>query len=422
MTVQAGRCRRARRLLYDCEPVGDEADRLAANLFKITRSGSFDTVVRQLTQYLSDLTGLDGMVLILIEPSTLAPTFIGGNRSSSDSLAAMEASRRDGASMSIWHAFVTNQIVIERGHRQRIMGDPALARMRPHVDREDLDDLLAVPLSWDGSPIGVLAGLFSADRFGPDALALWRRIAHEAAAAIQYAAAISDARHSGTDHERLRMREDLHDTVSQRLFGLGMLATRAKADADNTGHPGLAAQVQELRTLVAEASRDIRVLIGESPPLADATVLSARLAAVIARFSAPNDLHVEVDLDPRWDDLNQQCTEDATRIVRECLRNVVKHAHASRVSVRIPATDDCMLLIEVVDDGTGFDPRVVGQASFGLSLISERARERGGTCEVDAEHGSTIVRVRLEPEFESEWHVARRALEAQTQGPGEVIR
>lgn len=105
--------------------------------------------------------------------------------------------------------------------------------------------------------------------------------AFEAALALQYSDAIRGARHVGTDHERLRLKEELHDTVSQRMFGLSMLTARAQADARTAGQADLHARLTELRTLVADASADIRLLMGEAPSPADGDWLSARLSSMV---------------------------------------------------------------------------------------------------------------------------------------------
>jgi signal transduction histidine kinase len=275
--------------------------------------------------------------------------------------------------------------------------------------------LAAIPLPWKDTPLGVIVGLLPLDtRLSPTVYTRWHQVASEAALALRYAEAIRGAQHAGTDHERLRLKEELHDTVSQRLFGLSMLTARAEADARSTGHPELSAQLTELRTLVAEASSDIRLLMGDPPETVASDRLSARLSVLATNFGAPNNLAIGLELAEDWDDLSEDCTADVTRVVRECLRNVVKHARATEVSIRIPAQADGTLLIEVADNGAGFDPRAVGRASFGLGLINERARDRGGSCEVDVGDEGTTMRVRLTPEYESDWQLARRALDART--------
>lgn len=304
-----------------------------------------------------------------------------------------------------WHS-----IFIERDWRGRAMTDPALAPMRPFLDEPN--DLVAVPLPWEGAPIGVIAGMLPRDVTpGQETFAHWWEVAFEAALALQYSVVIRGARHDGTDHERLRLKEELHDTVSQRLFGLSMLTARAEADARTTGDQQLSTRLTELRSLVADASADIRLLMDETPHPAEGTRLSTRLSTMARKFE--NELPINIELNPHWDDLSEDCTEDVVRIVRECLRNVIKHANATTVSVNIPAPVDGMLLVGVTDNGTGFDPRTVSHDGFGLSLINERALERGGQCEVNADEGGTTISVRFTPEYESDWQLARRVLEAQ---------
>lgn len=387
---------------------------LAIRFLELAQNGNLDAVVKGMTRYIASQTGISGPLVVLIDQQTQSPTFVGGNEIQPHVLAALEKIRITGGSMTLWRAYLENRILIERDWRERVMTDAALAPMRPFVD--DMHDLAAVPLPWEGAPIGVIVGMLPRDvPVGPDTFTRWWRIAFEAALALQYSAAIRGARNLGTDHERLRLKEELHDTVSQRLFGLSMLTARAQADA--VGQPALHARLTELRTLVTDASADIHLLMGESPPPEDGERLSARLTAMATRFGAPNNLQITLEQDEHWDDLSEDCTEDVVRITRECLRNVVKHAQATHVSVRIPAAVEGMLLIEVTDDGTGFDPRSSDQDGFGLDLINERALERGGRCEVHVDDQGTTIQVRFIPEFESDWQLARRVLETQIQRP-----
>jgi signal transduction histidine kinase len=386
-------------------------------LFDIAQTGSLETVVKQLTQCIGELTGIGGWTVVLIDPCTLNPTFAGGIALPRSILAAMEEVRRRGAPMTIWQAYTRNRTVVERNWRHRAITDPKLESMRPFVEHHDLPDLVALPLQWHGQPIGVLAALAPGGHAAcPDVLSRWRHIAFEATLALQYSAAIRDALHTGTDHERLRMREELHDSVSQRLFGVSMLAARAESDAKSTGQPALARQLEELRSLIDQASADIQTLIGEPQQIVDDRTLSSRLSAVIEEFADSGSLTMSLRFDQRWDDLNPECADDVVKIVRECLRNVAKHARATSVSICLSATADEMLLIEVADNGTGFDPEIVGQASFGLSLITERALGRGGRCEVCVGGCGTTMRIHLVPEFESEWQLARRGVEFPTYG------
>jgi signal transduction histidine kinase len=85
------------------------------------------------------------------------------------------------------------------------------------------------------------------------------------------------------------------------------------------------------------------------------------------------------------------------RNVRELLTNVIKHAGASQVSVRLETVDDKFSII-IEDDGVGFDPEAISrkvkrEASFGLFSIQERMNDMGGTLVIESQpdHGSKAI-------------------------------
>jgi signal transduction histidine kinase len=97
------------------------------------------------------------------------------------------------------------------------------------------------------------------------------------------------------------------------------------------------------------------------------------------------------------DDLPVDAARDREilRIAQEALQNAVKHAHAHHVTVRLGA-DDGGLLLEVEDDGVGFDPAAPGARSrqLGLTSMEERAERLGGTLEIRSSRGAgTTVRL-----------------------------
>jgi len=79
------------------------------------------------------------------------------------------------------------------------------------------------------------------------------------------------------------------------------------------------------------------------------------------------------------------------RIAQEALRNVVEHARATHVVVRVTSVDGVARLI-VTDDGVGFDPRAVqaapSQGHFGLRLLSDLAEDAGGSVTMRSERGA----------------------------------
>jgi signal transduction histidine kinase len=77
------------------------------------------------------------------------------------------------------------------------------------------------------------------------------------------------------------------------------------------------------------------------------------------------------------------------RIAQEAVTNVVRHAHASTVSVNV-SVDDRLARVEIVDDGTGFDPssRTIRSRHLGLTSMRERAQAAGGTWTISSSPGA----------------------------------
>jgi signal transduction histidine kinase len=165
--------------------------------------------------------------------------------------------------------------------------------------------------------------------------------------------------------------------------------------------PGEPDPLLTLEELAKAALDDMRALILElHPTLLDTHGLVCAVreqAAWITRRGGPA---VTVDGPDDRLDIARDAELDVYRLVQEAMHNCVKHAGAARVEVRIgPAADNPRtLLVEVADDGVGFDPGVAttGLGSSGLGLVSmrERAERLGGRLVVDARPGrGTSVRL-----------------------------
>ena len=87
--------------------------------------------------------------------------------------------------------------------------------------------------------------------------------------------------------------------------------------------------------------------------------------------------------------------QEVLRIAQEALQNAVKHAHAHRIAARLQGSDG--ILLEVVDDGVGFDPGADGIRSrrLGLTSMEERAERIGGSISIESTPGEGTT-VRLE--------------------------
>ncbi|HEV2922193.1 MAG TPA: MASE1 domain-containing protein [Actinomycetota bacterium] len=197
--------------------------------------------------------------------------------------------------------------------------------------------------------------------------------------------------------ERQRIARDLHDSVSQSLFSTTLhvrTAQRALEVEEAAGPVG--EQLSEIGQLTRGALAEMRALIFELQPGALAEEgLVAALTKQASALSAREGLVIEVDGAGERLPLRPEVEEQLYRIGQEALANVVKHARASSATVRIAAEND-LVLIEVSDDGRGFDPAAVGREHFGLRSMRGRVADLGGSLEVTSALGrGTILHVEV---------------------------
>jgi signal transduction histidine kinase len=192
--------------------------------------------------------------------------------------------------------------------------------------------------------------------------------------------------------ERRRIAREFHDSVNQ---GLAAAALRLDAASyrltDERSKTVLDRQRRLLATLQSEAREFIWDL--RDPVHADAP-LAAALAAQFDFLAAPSPTTIEfappaAGPDPAAD-LSPEVRHQIVRIVREAVANAVRHAHASRIVVRLAAIDGGGLTIEIVDDGAGFDvaARSATEGHFGIRGMQERARRIGGDLTIESGPGT----------------------------------
>ncbi|AKK27003.1 GAF domain-containing sensor histidine kinase [Mycobacterium sp. EPa45] len=195
------------------------------------------------------------------------------------------------------------------------------------------------------------------------------------------------------ESERRRLAGDIHDGISQRLVGLTYRLDAAARAVDDADQASAAVQLEKARDLVDLTLAEARSAIsGLRPPVLDDLGLAGGLASLAT--SIP-----EVDLDLHLVDerLPEHIEVALYRIAQEGLQNVVKHSRAMVATVRF-AVNDGVALLEVADNGVGFEaaPGTPSSAGYGMLSMAERAELVGGTLTVTSAPGSgTTVAVRI---------------------------
>jgi PAS domain S-box-containing protein len=190
--------------------------------------------------------------------------------------------------------------------------------------------------------------------------------------------------------ERAHLAQELHDSVTQLLFSMTITAGAARMLLDQD-KPGVASKLEQLSELGREALSEMRSLILELRPgsLAETGFIPA-LRTHLAAVQDRTGLVIHLEVSPDLARLPAPVEDVLYRIAQEAIHNVVKHARAHEVTVRVSSPSD-LVRLEIIDDGIGFHRRE-GVGGLGLPGMAARAENRGGSVTVEsARGGGTIV-------------------------------
>jgi signal transduction histidine kinase len=244
----------------------------------------------------------------------------------------------------------------------------------------------AVPLRIQDRIVGVLTCYSGVGvSLSPSDQGLLSTIADQVAVAVENARLYVQARDLVALEERQRLARELHDSVSQALYGivLGVRTARTLLDRD----PARAAEPLEYVLTQAEAGiTEMRALIFElRPEILESEGLVTALTKHVESLQVRHGVavHARLGTEPN---VPFPVKEALHRIAQEALRNVVRHAHAQSVELSLENTAN-LITLDIHDDGKGFDPSDGFPGHFGLRTMHERATLLGGTFTIDSSPG-----------------------------------
>ena len=257
----------------------------------------------------------------------------------------------------------------------------------------------------------ILGALFLANKAGgftEDDEELLGVLAGHAAIALRHARLYERERELAITRERNRLARELHDAVAQKLFAL-RLTSQAAADVLDADPARARASLEQVTLLAKEAAEELRSVVVELRPAEleeDGLAVTLRkhvevLDRVNQTAGGPRVTFEGVDVRA----LSPAAEEVLLRVAQEALHNALRHADAKTISVRLrehcPAgAQPCGgALLEVVDDGAGFDPAAVRRAGRSLGLVSmrDRAKSVRGRLDVASAPGKgTTIRLEVD--------------------------
>ncbi len=259
---------------------------------------------------------------------------------------------------------------------------------------------LVTPMVFRSRSVGLLSvfdRLSGDGAFSEEDERLLQAFAASAAAAVATAQTASNEALQrsvqASEQERRRWARELHDETLQELAALKLLLSGARR-SDEPGR--LDGAVDQALEMITQGIENLRSLITELRPSAlDELGPEPAVQALVERVRAQSGLEIELDVRLAYEEghiLQRHVTDiEATvyRLVQEALNNVVKHADATRVAIRIAdsAEDDGHVLVEVEDDGRGFDLADDSGGGFGLLGMRERVALVHGELTVTSSPG-----------------------------------
>jgi signal transduction histidine kinase len=330
--------------------------------------------------------------------------------------AALGVPDGEGAFAQFITAGMSDELVAEMGPLPRTHGmlGAMLESTRPERARDIRDDprfrgwwpsahpqmrsFLGVPIVAHRGVIGAfyLTDKEGADEFGGEDQRVIEMLAAHAAVAIENARLYERSRELSIVEERNRLARELHDSVTQKLFGVS-LAAEAAATLVERDAGEAQAQLRRLQALAQDAVEELRAVVFElRPPAVEAEGLARTLRkhVDVLRRVYDREITLAVDGSPRLPD---DAGREVFRIAQEALQNALRHAPGARVDVALRSGDGVTVLT-VTDDGAGFDAAApdVRSRRLGLTSMEERARALGATLAIESSPGAgTTVRLEL---------------------------
>lgn len=286
---------------------------------------------------------------------------------------------------------------VMRSERPEVLRDIAAdpRSYQPIVRLGDMGPAILVPLTGRERALGTLAvaNLRGGRAFGEEDLGLVRTFAAHAALALEHEQAQRERQRLLLLEDRERIAKELHDGVIQALFAVGMgLEATSALSQDPELSRRIEAAVEDLDRVI----RDLRnYIFGLRPGILADRQLDQALHALAEEFQERSGVLTVVDVDPEVAAELGSRASDVLQMAREALSNVGRHAEAATCRVSLHRRDGCAVL-EIDDDGKGFDPAVGRPGGQGLGNLRDRARSLGGEARIESAPGDgTTVRVTI---------------------------
>jgi PAS domain S-box-containing protein len=366
---------------------------IARTSAKLASEGSITATLDALAREVLQADALAGVQILTVDGSGNSLQIMGsaGFRRWPDFFERLMQCRDRGAALRMIDALELSGPVVVPDRWEAIQADPAWEPLQEYLGELKWDWFASVPLMIRGRAAGILNAFFAPGQVvGQRTLEFLLAMAEQAAVAVDYASLLQIERELARREERQRLARDLHDSIVQQVFSIGMQA-KSMGVLGGRGDTVPAESVRRIADEVGVLSKtvlaDLRAMVHELRPASSTQLgLEEAVRALVESTTNRTGLRFSLLVGGGLDRVAPDMAEDVYRIVAEAIHNVVKHAEASKVTIRLGVRDN-RLAVTVADDGRGLRAAggEAGQASrsgYGLTSMRERAERWGGTVRI----------------------------------------
>jgi signal transduction histidine kinase len=297
--------------------------------------------------------------------------------------AAADAAQERGAPRAAIRAIEARATVIDEDVISRRLADPRFAPLHDLLRDAAWSNIVSLPLMHHDAAIGALNAYYPAGQRPPEIdMSFLRAMADQATSAVDYGRLLRASREKVALEERQRLARDLHDSVSQAVYGIALGARSAK-ELLSTDPAQVHEPLEYVLRLSEAALAEMRALIFELRPEAlEREGLTGALKHHTAVLRTRHGIAVEESFADE-PSMSWETKQAPYRIAQEALHNTGRHARATQVRI-VLTQEDTRIRLEVWDNGVGFDTDGDNPGHFGLKTMRERATELGGNLEIES--------------------------------------
>lgn len=267
-----------------------------------------------------------------------------------------------------------------------VLGDSRAASMLALLESARVRSLLCAPLLVRSKNLGVLLIWSEHERdFDTQDKRLANLFANQAALALHNAHLHARNRQLAVKQERHRLARELHDSVTQSLYSIGLSAQASLRLLAQNDERRVEEPIKYIHSLSQSALTEMREHLYQLHPTVLNTDLVEALTEHCHRLSKQYALSIKFKAE-----LETSLTFDHRDalyfLVREALWNIIKHAKATQVNITLTQENNEVVVV-VKDNGAGFEPSTLGGETMGLRNMKERARLFGGSFGIQSRPG-----------------------------------